>query len=273
MIDEELVTMLREKAKIVRRHIIDVLCRSKSGHPGGSLSIADVLTVLYFYRMNVRPDDPDWPDRDRLVLSKGHAAPALYAVLAERGFFPVEELKTHRQIGSRLQGHPAFGYTPGVDMSTGSLGQGLSVGVGMAIVGKLDKRPYHVYAIVGDGESQSGQIWEASMAAAHYRLDNLTAILDYNKLQIDGPVEEVMGIASVVEKWRAFNWNVIETDGHDIRAITAALDEALRFRGAPTFIVAHTTKGKGVSFMEGAVQYHAKPLDDEECRRASEELS
>jgi transketolase len=273
MIDEDVLRNLTEKAKIVRRHITEMLCRSRSGHPGGSLSIADVLTVLYFHRMNVRPHEPDWPDRDRLVLSKGHAAPALYAVLTEKGYFPVEELETHRQIDSRLQGHPALGYTPGVDMSTGSLGQGLSVAVGMAIAGKVDERPYHVYAILGDGEIQSGQIWEATMAAAHYRLDNLTAILDYNRLQIDGPVEEVMGIASVAEKWKAFNWNVTEIDGHDIRAIIEALDKALEFKGAPTFIVAHTTKGKGVSFMEGTVKYHAKPLNDEECRKALDELS
>jgi transketolase len=273
MITDEVVKSLEEKTKVIRRHIIRMLCKSKSGHPGGSLSIADILTVLYFYQMNIRPHEPNWPDRDRLVLSKGHAAPALYAVLAERGYFPVEELSTHRQIDSRLQGHPALGYTPGVDMTTGSLGQGLSAAVGMAIAGKLDKRPYRVYAILGDGEIQSGQIWEAAMAAAHYRLDNLTAILDYNQLQIDGPVEKVMGVSPVADKLRSFNWNVMEINGHDIREIIDALERAVKHKGSPTIIIAHTIKGKGVSFMEGKVEYHAKPLSEEECRRALRELS
>lgn len=273
MVDEETVIKLERKAKTIRRHVIEMLCRSKSGHPGGSLSAVEILTVLYFYKMNIDPQKPDWPDRDRLVLSKGHAAPALYAVLAERGYFPVNELTSHRQINSRLQGHPALNYTPGVDMSTGSLGQGLSAANGMAIAGRLDGKPYRVYVVIGDGESQSGQIWEAAMAAAHYKLDNLTAILDYNKLQIDGPVEKVMGIEPIFEKWKSFNWNVLEVDGHDIRALMEAVDEALRFKGAPTIIIADTIKGRGVSFMERAVEYHAKPLSDEECRRALKELN
>jgi len=273
MIDEQTAKKLKEKAKTIRRHVIEMLCRSKSGHPGGSLSVVEILTVLYFHKMNIDPQKPNWADRDRLVLSKGHAAPALYAVLAERGYFPLDELITHRQIDSRLQGHPAMDYTPGVDMSTGSLGQGLSVANGMAIAGKLDKRSYHVYVILGDGEIQSGQIWEAAMTSPHYNLDNLTAILDYNKLQIDGPVEKVMGIEPVFEKWKSFKWNVKEVDGHDVSALTEAIDEACEFKGAPTVIIAHTIKGKGVSFMEGVIEYHAKSLSEEECRRALQELS
>jgi len=273
MIDDIDIIRLKEKTKIIRRYIIEMLCKSKSGHPGGSLSAVEILTVLYFHKMNIDPKRPYWPDRDRLVLSKGHAAPTLYAVLAELGFFPIEELKTHRDINSRLQGHPAMNYTPGMDMTTGSLGQGLSAAVGMALAGKLDNKNYRVYVILGDGEIQSGQIWEAAMAAAHYKLDNLIAILDYNKLQIDGPVEKVMMIEPVAKKWRSFNWSVIEIDGHDIQALANALDKASNTKGKPTLIIAHTIKGKGVSFMEGLVEYHAKPLSDEECMRALKELT
>ena len=272
LVTGEVIQGLAEKTKVIRRHIIEILCKSKSGHPGGSLSAVEILTVLYFYIMNINPKNPYWPDRDRFVLSKGHAAPALYAILAERGYFPIEELGTHRQIDSRLQGHPSMNHTPGVDMSTGSLGQGLSVAVGMAIAGKMDKKSYRVYVLIGDGESQSGQIWEAAMSASHYKLDNLTVILDYNKLQIDGPVQKVMGIAPVLDKWKAFNWNVLGVNGHDINAIIEIMEKASKLKGAPTLIIAHTIKGKGVSFMEDQVEYHAKLLTDEECNRALQEL-
>ena len=272
MIETEIISYLAREARIIRKKIIEILCASRSGHPGGSLSIVELLTVLYFYKMNIRPKDPDWPDRDRLVLSKGHSAPALYATLAERGYFSSEELKTHRRINSRLQGHPSMTHTPGVDMSTGSLGQGLSAANGMAFVGKMDHKDYRVYVILGCGETQSGQIWEAAMASAHFKLDNLTAFLDYNKLQIDGPTNEVMKIEPVYDKWTSFGWNVLEIDGHDIGAIIEALERASEIKNVPTMIVAHTIKGKGVSFMEGAVEYHAKPMSDLECEKALREL-
>ncbi|EMT37932.1 Transketolase, N-terminal subunit, partial [Thermoanaerobacter thermohydrosulfuricus WC1] len=247
---------LKQKAKEVRIDIINMLAEAGSGHPGGSLSCADILTLLYFDKMNVKPDNPKWEDRDRLVLSKGHAAPALYAVLAEKGFFPKEELKTLRKLGSILQGHPDMKSTPGLDMTTGSLGQGLSAANGMALAGKLDKKGYRVYVILGDGELQEGQIWEAAMTAAHYKLDNLTAILDFNGLQIDGPNREVKNIEPVNEKFKAFGWHVIEIDGHDFDQIDKAIEEAKATKGKPTLIIAHTIKGKGVSFMENQVGWH-----------------
>jgi len=264
---------LEETARRVRRHIVAMVGRAGSGHPGGSLSAADILTVLYFRVLRLDPARPDWPDRDRFVLSKGHAAPALYAVLAERGFFPVEELGTLRRLGSRLQGHPDMKSTPGVEASTGSLGQGLSFAVGLALGGRLDGASWRVYALLGDGEVQEGQIWEAAMAAAHYRLDNLTAILDYNGLQIDGPVEKVMGIAPVADKWRAFGWHVLEVDGHDLPALVHALEEARATRGRPTIIVARTVKGRGVSFMENRAEWHGKAPAGPELEEALEELA
>ncbi len=269
----ETISCLTEEARIIRKKVIEILCASRSGHPGGSLSIVELLSVLYFHKMNVRPEEPFWSDRDRLVLSKGHSAPALYATLAERGYFSAEELKTHRRIDSRLQGHPSMKHTPGVDMSTGSLGQGLSAANGMALAGKMDHKGYRVYVILGCGEIQSGQIWEAAMTSVHFKLDNLTAFLDYNKLQIDGPTNEVMRIEPVCDKWASFGWNVLEIDGHDIGEIIEALDRACETKNVPSMIVAHTVKGKGVSFMEGAVQYHAKSMSDQECEKALRELS
>ncbi|EIV99677.1 LOW QUALITY PROTEIN: transketolase, beta subunit [Thermoanaerobacter siderophilus SR4] len=263
---------LKQKAKEVRIDIINMLAEAGSGHPGGSLSCSDILTLLYFDKMNVKPDNPKWEDRDRLVLSKGHAAPALYAVLAEKGFFPKEELKTLRKLGSILQGHPDMKSTPGLDMTTGSLGQGLSAANGMALAGKLDKKGYRVYVILGDGELQEGQIWEAAMTAAHYKLDNLTAILDFNGLQIDGPNREVKNIEPVNEKFKAFGWHVIEIDGHDFDQIDKAIEEAKATKGKPTLIIAHTIKGKGVSFMENQVGWHGSAPNEEQRQKAIQEL-
>lgn len=225
---------LENKARILRKHIIKMTCAAGSGHPGGSLSAADIVAALYFHELRLDPSRPDWPDRDRFVLSKGHAAPVLYAALAERGFFPVEELLNLRKLGSRLQGHPDMRKVPGVEMSTGSLGQGLSAANGMALAARLDRRDYRVYVLLGDGEIQEGQIWEASMAAAHYKLDNVTAFLDHNGYQIDGPVREVMSPEPVAAKWRAFGWHVIEIDGHNLSEILSALAEAKTVRGRPT---------------------------------------
>jgi len=257
----------------VRRRIVEMIGRAGSGHPGGSLSAADILVTLYFGGvMNVDPSRPRWPGRDRLVLSKGHAAPALYAVLAERGFFPVEDLAGLRDIDSHLQGHPDMKGTPGVDASTGSLGQGLSFAVGLALAGKLDRAPWRVYVVLGDGEVQEGQIWEAAMAAAHYRLDNLTAYLDHNGLQIDGRVEDVMSISPVAAKWQAFGWHVIEVDGHDMEQILGAAAEAAEVKGRPTMVVARTVKGRGVSFMENRAEWHGKAPTPQQLAEAMREL-
>ncbi len=263
---------LKEKANIIRQHVIQMTAEAGSGHPGGSLSVVDILTALYFQVMMVRPEDPRWPDRDRFVLSKGHAAPALYATLAERGYFPVDELKTLRKLGGRLQGHPDMGKVPGVEASTGSLGQGLSMAVGMALAGRLDGRGFRVFALLGDGEIQEGQVWEAAMAASHYGLDNLVAFLDYNGLQIDGPVSSVMAPEPVREKWEAFGWHVVEIDGHDIGQILGAVETSLKQKGCPSMVVAHTTKGKGVSFMENEVDWHGKAPDREQAEKALREL-
>lgn len=263
---------LKSKAKEIRKHIIKMTCAAGSGHPGGSLSAADIVTALYFHELRLDPFRPDWPDRDRFVLSKGHAAPVLYAALAERGFFSVEELMTLRKLGSRLQGHPDMRKVPGVEMSTGSLGQGLSAANGMAIAARLDQKDYRVYALLGDGEVQEGQIWEAAMAAAHYKLDNVTAFLDHNGFQIDGPVREIMSPEPVADKWRAFGWHVIGIDGHDIKQILDALAEAKTVKGKPTMIVAETVKGKGVSFMENQVGWHGVAPKPDEMEKALEEL-
>ena len=252
---------LREIAKQVRVGIIKGTHAAKSGHPGGSLSIADILTYLYFEEMNVDPADPKKADRDRFVLSKGHCAPALYSVLANRGFFPVEELTTLRKIGSRLQGHPDMTLTPGVDMSAGSLGLGISSAAGMALAGKIDGKDYRVYTAVGDGESEEGRVWEACMFAAHYKLDNLCVIIDWNGLQIDGSVEEVMNPTPHDKKLEAFGFHVISIDGHDFQQIEAALDEA------------KTVKGKGVSFMENKVNWHGSAPNDEQAAQAIAELN
>lgn len=264
---------LQNIAKKIRIGIVDGTHAAKSGHPGGSLSIADILAVLYFKEMKIDPAKPDDPDRDRFVLSKGHCAPALYATLAHRGYFPVEELTTLRKFGSRLQGHPDMTQTPGVDMSAGSLGLGISSAAGMALAGKISGKSYRVYTIVGDGESEEGQVWEACMFAAHYHLDNLCVFVDWNGLQIDGPVAEVMNSTPHDKKLAAFGFHVISIDGNDLDQIAAALAEAKTVKGKPTAIIAKTVKGKGVSFMENQVGWHGKAPDDEQWKQAIAELN
>jgi len=259
---------LRERAVEIRKDVINMLGRCGSGHPGGSLSAADIVTALYFKVLRINPENPRSPERDRFVLSKGHAAPVLYAALAQKGFFPREELNTLRKLGSRLQGHPDMKKLPGVEMSTGSLGQGLSAANGMALAGKLDGIEYRVYVLLGDGELEEGQVWEAAMAAAHYKLDNLTAFVDHNKLQIDGPVEAVMSPEPVAEKWRAFGWDVQVIDGHDMGRILQAVEKAAAVKGKPHMIIAETIKGKGVSFMENKAEWHGTAPKGEEVAQA-----
>lgn len=251
---------------------LSAIHRAASGHTGGSLSVMDILTVLYFHEMKVNPEEPRDPDRDRLVMSKGHCTPALYSVLALRGFFPVEDMQLFRSIDGHYSGHPDMVHVKGVDMSTGSLGQGLSTAVGMALAGKLDKKDYRVYAVLGDGELDEGQIWEAAMAAAKYHTDNLCAVVDYNKMQIDGITDDVMPLGDLHAKWAAFGWNVIEVDGHDYAALADALDQAKTVKGKPTVIIAHTIKGKGVSFMERVFTWHGKAPNDEQYAQAKGEL-
>ena len=269
---EELIERLKSKAAEMRKDIITMVGAANSGHPGGSLSAADILAALYFHVMRHDPKDPKRPDRDRFVLSKGHASPVLYAALAEAGYYPKEEITTFRRIDSRLQGHPDMKKLPGVEFTTGSLGQGLSGACGMAIAGKLDSKDYRVFCMVGDGESEEGQIWEAAMAAAHFELDNLTAITDFNGLQIDGPLCDIMTVMPVPDKWRAFGWNVIEIDGHDFEQILDALAPERKVQGKPTMIVAHTVKGKGVSYMEGVCDWHGKAPNAEQVEQALAEL-
>lgn len=264
--------LLAQKAADIRVDIIREVFSAASGHPGGSLSAADIVTVLYFHEMNIDPDDPKKADRDKFVLSKGHAAPVMYAALAERGFFPKEELTTLRKLGSRLQGHPSMKMLPGVEMSTGSLGQGISVAVGMALANKLDGNAGRIYTLLGDGECQEGLVWEAAMAAAHYKLDNLCAVLDWNGLQIDGKNEDVMTVAPLDEKFRAFGWNVISIDGHDIAQIAEAFAQARSCKQRPTLILAKTHKGHGVSFMEDQAGWHGKAPSEELAKQAVEEL-
>jgi transketolase len=256
---------LEEMATAIRCDIIEMIHEANAGHPGGSLSAADIVTALYFRVMNVDPQNPDWPDRDRFILSKGHACPVWYAALAERGFYDRSHLKTLRRLGSILQGHADMIKTPGVDMTVGSLGQGFSVGIGMALSGKLRKRGYHVWVMIGDGESQEGAIWEAAMSGAKWKLDNITVIVDHNGLQNDTFVDEVMPVAPLSDKWKAFGWNVIGIDGHDMVQIVEALETAKRTKGTPTVIIARTIKGKGVSFMEGVPVWHGKAPCDEEA--------
>ncbi len=256
----------------VRRLIIDTIHEAGSGHPGGSLGITDVLTCLYYEHMRHDPHNPRWDKRDRLIMSKGHCCPALYAVLAKTGYFPIEELKTLRKINSRIQGHPDLRKTPGVEFNGGSEGQGLSGSVGMALAAKLDGSRHRIFCIIGDGECQAGQIWEAGMAASHYRLDNLVGILDRNGLQIDGPTEEIMSIEPIAERWRAFGWHVLEIDGHNLEEILAAFEKASRVSGKPTMIIAHTVKGKGVSYMEGTLSFHGKAPSKDEVAKAHTEL-
>ena len=263
---------LKETAVEIRKGIVTAVHSAASGHPGGSLSAADIFTYLYFEEMNIDPKDPKKEDRDRLVLSKGHVAPGLYATLAQRGYFPKEDLKTLRHTGSYLQGHPDMKHIPGVDMSSGSLGQGLSAAVGMALAGKMKKKDYRVYAVTGDGEIQEGQIWEAAMFAGARKLDNLVVIVDNNNLQIDGAVSDVCSPYPINKKFEAFNFHVINIDGNDFDEIRAALKEARETKGMPTAIIAKTIKGKGVSFMEDQAGWHGKAPNDEEYRIAMDEL-
>jgi transketolase len=263
---------LEKMAAVIRCDIIEMICTAAAGHPGGSLSSTDIVTALYFRIMRIDPDDPGWPDRDRFILSKGHACPVWYAALAERGYFDKAHLATLRRLDSILQGHPTMNKTPGIDMTAGSLGHGLSAGLGMALSGKLRKKDYHVYVIIGDGESQEGSIWEAAMAGAKWKLDNLTAVLDRNNLQNDNAVDDVMPIEPVADKWQAFGWNVLEIDGHNMEAIVQAFEKAQSFKEAPTMIIANTVKGKGVSFMENVCEWHGKAPAKDEAAQALEEI-
>lgn len=266
------IDSLKETARRVRRSIIEMTTLAGSGHPGGSLSATDLLVALYETELNYDAKKPNWLKRDRFVLSKGHAAPALYAVLAEEGFFPKAWLKTLRKMDSKLQGHPSRLDTPGVEVSTGSLGQGLAMANGMALAEKIDEASWRVYSILGDGECEEGEIWEAAMLAAHYKLDNLVAIVDQNGLQIDGLVAKVMRVNPLAEKFKAFGWHAIKINGHDYKEILAAFKEARNTKGKPTVIIARTVKGKGVSFMENKVEFHGKCASPEQCTAAFKEL-
>jgi transketolase len=256
----------------VRADIVRMTAAAGSGHPGGSLSAVELVTALHFKVMRHRPEEPKWPERDRFILSKGHACPLLYAVLARSGYLPVEELTTLRKFGSCLQGHPNCLALPALEVSSGSLGQGLSIANGLALAAKMNGQGFRVYCLMGDGELQEGQVWEAAMSSAHYKLDNVCALVDYNGLQIDGDVESVMGLAPLADKWRAFNWHAVEIDGHDYGQVLAAYDEAARTKGKPTVIIARTVKGKGVSFMENAAGWHGKAPNADELARALDEI-
>lgn len=266
------VAELKEMAKKLRRHVITMIATAGSGHPGGSLSAADIITALYFKVMRHNPENAQWPDRDRFILSKGHAAPILYAALAESGYFPVEELATLRKLGSRLQGHTDRNLTPGVEMSAGSLGMGLSYGIGVALAARLDRRDYRTYVLLGDGECDEGETWEGALSAAHFRIDNLTAIVDCNRIQLSGCTKDIMNLEPLSQKWQAFGWHTIYIDGHDFNQILAAFQEAERIKNKPTVIIAHTVKGKGVSFMENNVNFHGKAPTLEEAEKALKEL-
>lgn len=263
---------LRTKATQIRRLIVEMLARAKSGHPGGSLSSTDIITCLYFDIMNIRPKEPQWPDRDRFHLSKGHCCPALYAALSTAGYFAQENLWSLRKLNALLQGHPDR-RTPGIEVASGSLGQGLSVALGMALAGKLDKKKYRVYCLMGDGEIQEGNVWEAAMAAAHYKVSNLCAIIDYNRFQIDGRTDEVMGLEPILNKWESFGWHAIQCDGHNMEELIAAFSEAKTVENKPTIIIAHTVKGKGVSFMEHVVDFHGRAPTEKEREIALKELN
>lgn len=263
---------LKSISKEIRKDIVKMLTESASGHPGGSLSATDIMTVLFFKEMNLDPNNEKDPNRDRFVLSKGHAAPVLYSALARRGYFPVEELSTLRKFKSRLQGHPSIQYLPGIDMSTGSLGQGVSAAVGMALAGKIDKKDYRVYTLLGDGELEEGQVWEAAMCAAHYKLNNLTAFIDFNGLQIDGDITKVMNPCPIDKKFEAFGWNVLVIDGHNYEEIIDAIEKAKECKDKPTAVVCNTVKGKGVSFMENQAAWHGTAPSKEQCETALKEL-
>lgn len=266
------INLLRKRAERIRLHIINMTEAAGSGHPGGSLSAADLMAVLYFRIMRIDPANPAWPNRDRFILSKGHACPVHYAALAEAGFFPTSELMTLRKLDSRLQGHPDMTKTPGVDMTAGSLGNGLSIGLGMALGIRLAKSGARVFVMLGDGELQEGVAWEAAMAASHYKTDNLIAIVDRNGLQVDGGTEDVMGLEPLADKWKAFGWRVIEVDGHDISRLVTELDRAVNPCGKPTVIIANTVKGKGVSFMENVVSWHGKAPNSSQAEEARSQI-
>ena len=268
---KEKIDLLASKANTIRKYIIKMLTEAKSGHPGGSLSATEIITCLYFEVMKYNSKEPDWPDRDRFHLSKGHCCPVVYAALALRGYFSVKELMGLRKFGCFLQGHPDKN-TPGIEVASGSLGQGLSIACGMSLAAKVDKRDYRVYCLMGDGELQEGNIWEAAMSAAHFKLDNLCGIVDYNQLQIDGRVEEIMDLAPLVNKWESFGWHVIQCNGHNIEELLAAFAEAKIIKQKPTVIIADTVKGKGVSFMEGVVGFHGRAPTEEEKDIALSEL-
>jgi transketolase len=273
MINDDILRKLRERAGIVRRDIVQMIHESgTAGHYGGSLSCADILTCLYFHTLRHDPGNPLWDDRDRFVLSKGHAAPALYAVLAEAGYFSRDHLSTFKRMGSILQGHPDMKLTPGVEMSTGALGQGLSVSLGMALAGRLDRKGYHVYVLLGDGEIDEGSVWEAAMASSHYELDNLTAILDRNCLQISGSTEECMHLEPLAEKWRAFGWEALCIDGHEVAQILEALHRAAEVKGKPSIIIARTVKGKGIGFLENRPDSHSCTLSEEQYQQVRHSL-
>ncbi|MFZ7119811.1 MAG: transketolase [Eubacteriaceae bacterium] len=267
-----IISELEKKTNDVRKLILEMINKAHSGHPGGSFSAAEIVTTLYFHLMNIDPNNPHWSDRDRFILSKGHACPVLYANLALRGYFSVAETANLRCLGSKCQGHPDMNKLAGLDASTGALGEGLSVGVGMALVGKLDQKNYIIYVMVGDGEVQEGQIWEAAMSASKYKLDNLITFLDYNKIQVDGFVEDVMPIEPLKDKWLSFGWDVQEIDGHSIKQIILAVKKAKEFKGKPHIIISNTTKGKGVSFMENTPKWHSGAFTKEEYYEAIREL-
>lgn len=269
---ESLIVALEGQARQLRRDALIMIHRRGAGHPGGSLSAADIVAVLFFHKLRLDPQRPDWPERDRFILSKGHASAILYAALARRGFFPVSDLERWGELDCHLQGHPDRLKTPGVEMTSGILGHGVAIGAGLALAARLKSRRYRVYVLLGDGECQAGIIWEGAMLAARYRLSNLTAIVDYNGVQLDGPVHEVMPLEPLAEKWRAFNWAVLEINGHNVRQIMEALDTAAEIHHCPTVIIAHTTKGKGVSFMENEAAWHGIAPNDAQLAQALAEL-
>jgi len=271
-LSKEKIESLMQIAKRIRQHIIKMITTAGSGHPGGSLSATEIITALYFHVLRYEPKNPNLPERDRFILSKGHICAALYATFVEMGIYKAEELSTFRKLGCSFQGHPCMKKTRGIEMSSGSLGQGLSVGVGIALAARLDKKDYRTYVLIGDGESQEGQIWESAMSAAHYKLDNLCAILDYNNLQIDGKVEDIMAIEPIKDKWEAFGWHTIQINGHSFEEIVEAFGEAISVKYKPTIIIAKTIKGKGVSFMENRCEWHGKAPTKKECDEAIKEL-
>lgn len=271
MADKSLILKLKQKAKELRKEIIEITYNAQSGHPGGSLSEIDFLVALYYHKLKINPKKLDWSERDKFVLSKGHASPGLYAVLADRGYFPKSELRNFRKIGSMLQGHPEL-TTPGIEFAGGSLGQGISFSIGLALAGKIDRKSSKIYVMIGDGEAQEGVVWEASMAAGFYKLENLVAILDKNQVQETGMTKEVMDIDPVADKWKAFNWHVIDINGHDMGQIVNALNEADKVKGKPVMIISRTIKGRGVSFMELNHKFHGKAPNEEEYKKAISEI-